>query len=256
VRRTQAGDLILLISADDKKFLLKLAGEGELHTHQGILQHESMIDVPLGTVVHSHLGEPFLLLRPTLQEILLNTKRKSQIIFPKDIGYILLRLSIGPGSTVVEAGTGSGALTTALAWAVGPAGRVFSYDSREDMQALARENLERLGLEGRVRLIVRDIEEGFEQRDADAVFLDLPNPHDYLAQTREALCNGGTLGSILPTTNQVAQLVRALREHGFQSIEVCELLLRFYKTLPSRLRPEDRMVAHTGYLIFGRSLHE
>jgi tRNA (adenine57-N1/adenine58-N1)-methyltransferase len=163
-------------------------------------------------------------------------------------------MGIGPGIQVIEAGTGSGALTSALAWAVGPDGHIFSYESRPDMQNLARKNLERLGLEERVSLKLQDIALGFDETGVDALFLDVPNPYDYIHQVRLALKPGGAFGCILPTTNQVALLLPELHREYFAFIDVCEILLRFYKPVPQRLRPTDRMVAHTGFLIFARPI--
>ncbi|MGE5123524.1 MAG: tRNA (adenine-N1)-methyltransferase, partial [Acidobacteriaceae bacterium] len=182
------------------------------------------------------------------------TRRNTQIMYPKDIGFILLNMDIGPGRCVVEAGTGSGSFTTALAFIVGPQGRVISYESRPEFQHLAHKNLDRLGLAEQVDFKLRDIMAGFDERNVDAVFLDLPNPQDYVVQARQALKPGGYLGSILPTTNQVSLFLAALRRENFAFIEVCEILLRYYKAVADRLRPTDRMVAHTGYLIFSRSV--
>ena len=245
----------MLMLEEKVSFIFRLDPDAEYQTHQGFLLHRDLIDIPWGSEVRSHLGKPFILLEPTLRDILLHTQRKSQIIFPKDIGYILLRLSIGHGKTVIEAGTGSGALTTALAWAVGPSGKVISYDKRQDMSDLANKNLLQVGLEERVEFRVQDLVKGFNEEGADALFLDLPQPQHLLSHVRKALSNGGTFGAILPTMNQVSELLKALEENHFGMIEICEILLRFYKTIPERLRPLDRMVAHTGYLIFARLLH-
>ncbi|MBN1438392.1 MAG: tRNA (adenine-N1)-methyltransferase [Anaerolineales bacterium] len=253
---TQAGDLIQLVGRDHKYRLVRLQPGADLHTHRGLLKHDDMIGKPWGSRVDSHLGRPFYLLPPSLHDLLRDTKRSSQIVFPKDIGYILLKLSIVPGSTILEAGTGSGALTTALATAVGPQGRVISYDSRADMQSLARKNLEQLGLEGRVEFRLRDISEGFEETDVPSLFLDVPTPHEFIGQARAALRPGGFFGSIVPTTNQVSLLLAALERNEFEFVEVSELSLRYYKPVPERLRPTDRMVAHTGYLIFARPVLE
>lgn len=250
----ETGDQVLLLGSDRKPFFLRAAEGGELQTHHGVVPHLSIIGQPWGTEIRSHLGYAFLILPPSLHDVLLYLRRQSQIIFPKDIGYILLRLSAGPGRTIVEAGTGSGGLTTALAWSVGREGRVISYDRREDMQNLARQNLERIGLEAQVTLKLRDIAAGFDETDADALFLDLPDPHLVLPQARGALRNGAPLGAIVPTANQVSDLIEALERNAFGFIEVCEIMLRFYKIIPARLRPVDRMVAHTGYLIFARAL--
>jgi tRNA (adenine57-N1/adenine58-N1)-methyltransferase len=253
---THAGDLVQLVGRDHKYKLVLLQPGLELHTHRGVLKHDDLIGKPWGSRVDSHLGRPFYILPPSLHDVLRDTKRSSQIIFPKDIGYILLKLSIMPGQTVVEAGTGSGALTTALASAVGPQGRVISYDVRSDMQTLARRNLELLGLEQRVEFRLRDIAQGFDETDLSAVFLDVSTPHEYIAQVRAALRPGGFFGSIVPTTNQVSVLLTALERENFEFVEVAELSLRYYKPVPERLRPTDRMVAHTGYLIFARPVLE
>ncbi|MBM3122146.1 MAG: tRNA (adenine-N1)-methyltransferase [Chloroflexi bacterium] len=250
----EPGDQVLLLGSDRKPFFLRAAEGGELQTHHGVVPHLSIIGQPWGKEVRSHLGYAFLILAPSLHDVLLYLRRQSQIIFPKDIGYILLRLSVGPGRTIVEAGTGSGGLTTALAWSVGGQGRVISYDRREDMQNLARQNLERIGLESQVTLKLRDISAGFDETDVDALFLDLPDPHLVLPQARAALRNGAPLGAIVPTANQVSELIEALERNDFGFIEVCEIMLRFYKIIPARFRPVDRMVAHTGYLIFARTL--
>jgi tRNA (adenine57-N1/adenine58-N1)-methyltransferase catalytic subunit len=155
---------------------------------------------------------------------------------------------------VVEAGTGSGSMTIALAYAVGAEGRVVSYEQREEMQNLARKNIHRTGLASRVDFKLRDIQAGLDETDADAFFLDVPNPYDYIPQVRAALKPGGYFGSIIPTANQAEILLRALRRQKFAFVEMCEILLRYYKPEPDRLRPTDRMVAHTGFLVFGRRI--
>ena len=249
-------DVALLISAQNKRFLINLIPDQKLETHRGILYHNDLIGKPWGSRVLSHLGSPFLLLKPSLADILIETRRNTQIMYPKDIGFILITMGVGPGARVLEAGTGSGALTTALAFATGAYGQVISYDVRPEMQHLAQKNLERIGLADRVVFKLRDIAEGFDETDVDALFLDVPNPHDYLVQVRAALTPGGYFGSILPTTGQVSLLLMALKREGFGFIDVCEILLRYYKPVPDRLRPTDRMVAHTGYLIFARSVSD
>ena len=251
---TKPGDVALLISAQNKRFLINLVPDGKLETHRGILQHNDLIGIPWGSRVLSHLGSAFLLLQPSLADILIETRRNTQIMYPKDIGFILVTMGIGPGVQVLEAGTGSGSLTTALAYHVGSEGKVITYESRPEMQHLAQKNLERVGLANRVTFKLRDIAEGFDETDVDALFLDVPNPYDYLTQVRSALKPGGYFGSILPTSNQVSLLLVALKRERFGFIDVCEVILRYYKSVPERLRPTDRMVAHTGYLIFARSV--
>jgi tRNA (adenine57-N1/adenine58-N1)-methyltransferase len=145
-------------------------------------------------------------------------------------------------------------MTVALAFAVGNEGKVISYERRPEMQNLARKNLTRLGMESRVDFKLKDIGEGLDETDADAFFLDVPAPYDYIAQVRAALKPGGFFCSIIPTFNQAEKLLFALRRNKFAFLEMCEVLLRYYKPEPSRLRPTDRMVAHTGYLVFARRI--
>lgn len=251
---TQTGDLAQLISAQNKRFTITLTPDAQLHTHRGIINHNDLIGLPWGSRIFSHLNSPFVLIQPSLADILLDTRRNTQIMYPKDIGFVLITMGIGPGMSVLEAGTGSGSLTTALAFCVGPHGKVISYEARPEMQKQAQKNLERVGLSDRVILKLKDIQGGFDETGVDALFLDVPNPHDYIEQARQALKPGGPFGAILPTTNQVSILLIALKRQHFAFIEVCEILLRYYKPVPERLRPTDRMVAHTGFLIFARSV--
>jgi tRNA (adenine57-N1/adenine58-N1)-methyltransferase len=251
---TQAGDLVQLVGLRHKSFIFPLSQGGDFQTHRGILKHDDLIGLPWGAQVFSHLGAPFFLLQPSLADLLLDLKRNTQILYPKDIGFILITMGIGPGQRVIEAGTGSGAMTIALAYAVGAEGQVISYEQREEMQKLARKNISRTGLAARVDFKLRDIKEGLDETDADAFFLDVPNPYDYIPLVRAALKPGGYFGSIIPTVNQAEILLRALRRHKFAFLEMCEVLLRYYKPEPDRLRPTDRMVAHTGFLVFGRRI--
>ena len=251
---TQAGDLALLVGLGHKNHIIRLAPGARLQTHRGVLEHDNLIGLQWGKQVFSHIGSPFYLLQPSLSELLLETRRSTQILYPKDIGYILVKMGIGPGQHVLEAGTGSGALTTALAFAVGPHGHVTTYEIREDVQNLAQKNLVKLDLDSRVTFKIGDIAGGFRERGVDALFLDLPNPEDYISQVRLALKSGGQFGCILPTTNQVINLLNALNRNDFAFVEVCEIMLRFYKPIAQRLRPTDRMVAHTGYLLFARAI--
>ena len=251
----QENDLVLLIGQDRKQFVLRLQAGGQLQTHRGCINHDDLLGQPLGREIHSHLGYPFVVLEPSTFDLIKQLKRTTQIMYPKDIGYVLLKLNVMPGSRVIEAGTGSGGLTLALARAVKPDGRLVSYEIRADILSLAQANLESLGLAGSVEFKLRDIAEGFDERDVDALFLDVRRPWVYLSNAVEALKDSGFFGAILPTTNQVSDLVRNMEaQQTFGHIEVEEVLVRPYKAVPTRLRPVDRMIAHTGYLVFGRKV--
>jgi len=247
-----AGDLIELIDPKGRNFIFRLTPGQRMETHRGIVKHDDLIGQTYGTEIRTHLDKGFLLFQPSLETLILQLKRQSQILYPKDIGLILMKLNVHPGMTIVECGTGSGGLTLALANAVGPSGRVISYDQRQDMQALARRNLDQVGLSDRVAFKLRDIRQGFEENDVEALFLDVPNPYDYIAQAYHALRGGGFFGALVPTANQVSDLLISLGREKFYFPEVIEILLRHYKTVPARLRPEDRMIGHTGFLVFAR----
>lgn len=253
-RCVRTGDLVLLVGSDRKTAIVRMQPARQYQTHHGVLNHDAVIGIPWGSSVDTHLGYSYMVLPPSLDQLIRDVQRATQIIYPKEIGYMLMKMNIGPGSTVLEAGTGSGALTLALARMVQPDGHVFSYEVRADMKALAEKNLARVGLDRFVTFRLRDIDEGFDEEGLDAAFLDVREPWLYLSQVHQALRGGGFLGSLLPTVNQVGVLLRNLAMHPFGFTEVEELLLRPYKAVAERLRPVDRMVAHTGYMIFSRAL--
>ena len=251
-----AGDLALLMGQRQNYHLIPLIQDGEFQTHRGIIYHNDLIGKPWGTKVSSHQGNPFYLLQPGIEEIIQTTKRNTQIMYAKDIGYLLLKMNIISGANVIEAGTGSGSLTQVIASVIGSEGHLYSYEARPEMQNLAKKNLHRIGLDDRVTFINKNIEGGFKQENINSLFLDLPNPYDYMRIVKKALMPGGFFGTILPTTNQIVKLLTVLRREGFANIEVCEIMLRYYQAESEKLRPTDRMVAHTGYLIFARSIHQ
>ncbi len=247
---TKAGDLAQLVGLRRQNFIVRLKADAELHTHRGVIYHNELIGIPWGSYFTSRNGSPFYILQPGLSDLLRTIPRTTQIMYPKDIGYILSYMGIGPGMTVLEAGTGSGALTIALAFATGEHGQVISYDKGQDCQALARKNLERVGLSDRVIFKNQDIEQGFSETNLPVVYLDVQHPYDYLHHVKAALKPGGFFGCIVPTANQVIRCLSALKREGFGFIEVCDIMLRFYKADFEHFRPTDRMVSHTGYLMF------
>jgi len=248
------GDIAQLVGLTHKHFIFSLKAGGDIQSHRGVLKHDDLIGLPWGSQVFSHMGAPFFLLQPSIADILNDLPRATQILYPKDIGYLLIMMGIAPGQQVMEAGTGSGSMTIALATTVGPEGRVVSYEQKPDTQNLARKNIERVGLASRVDFKLRDIQLGFDETDADAFFLDVQNPNEYITQVRAALKPGGFFGTLIPTFNQVERTLIALKKNNFAFVEVCEVMLRHYKSDPARIRPTDRMVAHTGYLVFARKI--
>ncbi|MFW6284196.1 MAG: tRNA (adenine-N1)-methyltransferase [Desulfosalsimonas sp.] len=186
--------------------------------------------------------------------VLTGIRRQTQLVYPKDAGYILLRLDVCAGKAVGEAGTGSGAMTLLLARAVGNQGRVVSYEKNTHLAETIEQNLQTETLLPQVEICFCDIAEGISATGLDAFFLDVRDPSGVLGRVHGALAPGGHLGVLAPTANQMTRLLREIRQHPFLITEICETGLRNYKSNPSRFRPEDRMVAHTGYLLFARAL--
>jgi tRNA (adenine57-N1/adenine58-N1)-methyltransferase len=252
----EPGQLILLISHKGKRYLRKIEAGGEVHTHDGKLLMDDIAEAGFGQYVKTHLDRAYLVLKPTLHDLIKGVKRQTQIMYPKEIGYLMMKLGIGPGSTVIESGTGSGGLTTALAWFVGDTGKVITYERRAEFFKLAGKNLERVGLAHRVEQVNQNIEDGFLHSGADALFLDVRTPWEYLPSVPGTVIPGAMCGFLLPTVNQVSELLRGLEDGPFADLEVLEILIRHWKPVPDRLRPDDRMVAHTGFLVFARYMEQ
>ncbi|MCZ7538364.1 MAG: tRNA (adenine-N1)-methyltransferase [Anaerolineae bacterium] len=249
-----SGDLVMLVGKDRRTFLRTVTAGESFQCHLGVIVFDDLVGVPYGAQVPTHLGHKMFVLTPHTDDLIRHLQREGQIIFPKDLGYIALKLGIRPGVQVIEAGTGSGALTLTLAQLVGEHGHVFSYERRERMQTRAIANLRRLGLLERVTFHLHDIAEGFFEREAHALFLDVREPWLYLEQARAALRGGGFFGAILPTVNQVIALAERLYDGPWYFLEIEEIIRRSYKTIPERIRPDDQMVGHTGFLIFARAV--
>lgn len=247
------GQLVMLISPKGKRYVRVFDPEDQLHCNEGVLEMAAVAEAGYGGLAVTHLGKSFRVVRPTTYDLIkYGIKRQTQILYPKEIGYLLVRLGIGSGSRVIEAGGGSGGLTVALSHAVGETGRVYSYERRPEFAALARKNLERCGLGGNVEQFGRDVAEGFLQDDADALFLDVRDPWNHVSAVASAVRPGAPVCFLVPVVNQASQLLEALETAPFDDVEMLEILIRNWKTVPDRLRPADSMVAHTGFLIFAR----
>lgn len=251
----QAGDRVLLIDNKRRRHLVALTPGGEFHTHAGVLRHDDLIGQPDGTTVRTTKGARLVGLRPTLAEYVLEMPRGAQVIYPKDLGPILVQADVFPGARVLESGVGSGALTMALLRAVGPTGEVIGYELRDDFASRAQRNVEgMLGADVPLRVEVRDTYEGIDARDLDRVLLDLPEPWRVVEHAAHALLPGGILLAYLPTILQVARLHEALDESAFGLAQTIEVLHRSWHIDGQSVRPDHRMVAHTGFLTFARLL--
>jgi tRNA (adenine57-N1/adenine58-N1)-methyltransferase len=250
----EAGEPVLLIDRKRRSYLVWLKAGAVFDLRGGQVRHDALIGRSDGTVIETSRGERVQVLRPTLADYVLHMPRGAQVIYPKDLALILMFADIFPGATVVEAGTGSGALTMALLRAVGPHGRVFSYDVREDFQRTAARNVVRyLGETPALVLRLHDITMGIPDGPVDRIVLDLPEPWRVVDAATAALRPGGILAAYVPTTIQVQQTVAALRAgRVFAEIETIEALVRPWNIDGLSVRPVHRMVAHTGFLTMAR----
>ncbi|MFP4322099.1 MAG: tRNA (adenine-N1)-methyltransferase [Anaerolineales bacterium] len=250
----QPGDLALFTGKDRKVFLRVVRPGERLNTHFGIIEFADIVHTPYGEQVRTHQGHSMYVLAPNLDDIITHLRRETQIIYPKDLGQIILKLNVVPGAQIIEAGTGSGALTTVLAALVGAEGHIYSYDRKPSLHDLARSHLRKLGLTERVSFFGQDIAEGFAQAGAHALFLDVREPWEHLQAARAALRGGGFFGAIVPTVNQLQTLLEHLYHGAWYGLQADEMLWRSYRTIPARVRPDEQMVGHTGYLVFARAV--
>jgi tRNA (adenine57-N1/adenine58-N1)-methyltransferase catalytic subunit len=251
------GDLCLLIDAKGRKHLVDLRAGRTFQFHAGVIRHEDIIGAEAGVVVRTGTGAKVAALRPRLADYVLTMRRGAQVVYPKDLGPMIHWGDARTGHLVVEAGTGSGALTMALLAAVGPTGRVVSVDRREDHQAHARGVMERFlgAIPANLELVVGEVAEVVSLHRPDRVFLDLPEPWHVVSPAAEALTPGGVLCSYLPTVPQVMHLHDALRRaRRYAAVETFETLHREWQFEGRSVRPRSQMVGHTGFITVARSV--
>lgn len=249
------GDRVLLVDSRRRRHLITLAAGDRFHTHAGIVEHDAILGRDEGCTVRTSKGARLVALRPTLAEYVLEMPRGAQVIYPKDLGPILVLADVFPGARILESGIGSGALTTALLRAVGPDGHVTGYEIRDDFAQRAVRNVHGfLGPEVPLHVEVRDVYEGIDATGLDRVVLDLPEPWRVVKHAVEALRPGGILVAYLPTILQVGRLREELAGSPFGLVETLEVLQRGWHVEGQSIRPDHRMVAHTGFLTHARLL--
>lgn len=257
------GDLVLLLTEKGKKFLINLKEKGEFCYHRGKVNLEDILNKKEGDLVCSSKGEKIFLFKPTLSEYILKFKRGAQIIYPKDIAQIIFSADIFPGAKILEAGTGSGALTIALLRAVGEKGKVFSFEERKEFYLIAKKNIEnfqkiRREKVGKLYLFNEKIE-NVREKDFDRVFLDLPEPEKLFSKIKDCLKGGGILVCYLPTVLQIFNLIDKVEKdysNFFYLMGIFEILKREWRKLGMSLRPKDKMIAHTGFIILFRKINK
>jgi len=250
--KIREGDDVLLYLDKRRSYLVKVERDKKLHTHKGFLDLTDLIGKEFGTRIHSSKEVEFIAFRPTIRDYVFKISRRTQIIYPKDIALIVFFSGIRPGSRVVEGGTGTGALAAALANYVKPSGRVYSYEIREEFIETAAKNLQRIGVINYVELKKGDLTEKIEEKDVDAVILDLATPWLVVPHAYNALKGSGVFISFSPTIDQAVKTTEALLKNGFAGVETFESLFRGMQIEKGRTRPETLMTGHTGYITFAR----
>jgi tRNA (adenine57-N1/adenine58-N1)-methyltransferase catalytic subunit len=236
----------ILIIWKDRRYLKEAAPGKSFHGRGGIIQYSDLFGRPFGIP----LGE-YVIFEPTLEDLIMHgISRDTQIVYPKDGAFICFRLNVQPGYRVLEAGAGSGALSLIFSRALGPEGRLISYEIEDRHFKNVRRNIQRFGRFDNVDLLHGDLLE-YEGEGFDAAFIDVREPWLYLEKVRQFLRPSGMLGMIVPTANQISEILKVI-DQGFGDVEVLEIMIRKYKTVAERVRPTDRMIAHTGYLVFAR----
>lgn len=249
------GDACLLFDQKGRRYLIELIPGAEFHHHHGKLPHDDIIGHEEGVTLLSSLGKSLTMLRPRLADYALKMPRGAAVVYPKDMGAILIWADIGPGHTVVEAGTGSGALTMALARAVGPTGKVISYEVRPDHAELAAKRIR--GFFGhipeQIDLRLGAVEEGMSTAHPDRVVLDLPEPWHTVPIATECLAPGGIFACYLPTIPQVQEVRSAIEAtDSFIDAMTFEIMMREWSVDGRSVRPSHRMIGHTGFVTIAR----
>ena len=247
-------DSFVLVYRDRRRrWLIRPKDTPKLHTHLGILDVSALVGTGYGRKALTTLGDEVTILKPTIEDLVMKISRKTQVIYPKDLGLIVVKLGVHGGSRVVETGTGSGATTTLMAYLVKPSGMVFTYDINPEFQEVARKNVGRLGLSDWVTFKQGDARLGFDEKEMDAGVLDVGDPWEVVGSMKKSLRPAAPMVAITPTTNQAERLVAKMKDEGFVAIETVEILLRHLEARVGMTRPSNIMVGHTAYLTFGRN---
>lgn len=248
----RSGEKVLLVDAKKRRYLLTLRPDAGFHTHVGIVAHNDLIGAFEGSTVLGSTGRRFLVVRPTLSDMVLKMPRGAQVIYPKDLAAILMEADIAPGMQVLEAGVGSGALSMAMLRA---GASVVGYELREDFAGRAQENVAAMvGDRADYRVELRDVYLGIQEQGLDRVVLDLPEPWRVVPHAEVALRSGGIICAYLPTINQSSHFRQVLEKSAFGMASTLEVLHRTWHIEDRSVRPDHRMVGHTGFLTTARLL--
>ncbi len=256
MKKIKQNNNVLFFYDDSKKWLMKVSRKQQFHTHVGIIDHKKVIGKEYGSAIKTNKGKIIYLLEPTVYDYVMKSQRSTQIVYPKDLGYIAARTGLQSGQSIVEIGTGSGSLTTFLASIAKPRGHVYTYDVDENFMAIARKNIEKAGISKYVtmeKLDVKNIKK-VPQTDVDMVVVDLGDPWTVVPQARKMLKGSGYFVAICPTMNQLEKLASALRENDFFDLEFTEQIVRTIEAREGKTRHSFRGIGHTTYVAFARKV--
>ena len=254
--KIEESSYVLLFHTPRKKWLTKVAQDKKFHTHLGIIDVSSIIGMEYGSAIRTTEGKLIFLMEPTIHDFIMKSERKTQIVYPKDLGYIVARTGLKNGSKVLEVGTGSGALATFMASIVKPEGHIYSFDVNSEFMEMAKRNLEKAGMAKYVTMHQHDPHQGVDIRNVDVAAVDLGDPWTVVDQVYDALKGGGAFVAICPTMNQIERTAAQLKKSGYADIDCVELMIRNIEAREGMTRPSMRMIGHTTYLVFARKVEK
>jgi tRNA (adenine57-N1/adenine58-N1)-methyltransferase catalytic subunit len=254
--KIEESSYVLLFHTPRKKWLTKVAQDKKFHTHLGIIDVSSIIGMEYGSAIRTTEGKLIFLMEPTIHDFIMKSERKTQIVYPKDLGYIVARTGLKNGSKVLEVGTGSGALATFMASIVKPEGHIYSFDVNSEFMEMAKRNLEKAGMAKYVTMHQHDPHHGVDIRNVDVATVDLGDPWTVVDQVHDALKGGGAFVAICPTMNQIERTAAQLKKSGYADIDCVELMIRNIEAREGMTRPSMRMIGHTTYLVFARKVEK
>ncbi len=254
--KIEESSYVLLFHTPRKKWLIRVAWDKKFHTHLGIIDVSSIIGMEYGSAIRTTEGKLIFLMEPTIHDFIMKSERRTQIVYPKDLGYIVARTGLKNGSKVLEVGTGSGALATFMASIVKPEGHIYTFDVNSEFMEIAKRNLEKAGMARYVTMHQHDPHQGVDIRNVDVATVDLGDPWTVIDQVYDALKGGGAFVAICPTMNQIEKTAAQLKKSGYADIDCVELMIRNMEAREGMTRPSMRMIGHTTYLVFARKVEK
>jgi tRNA (adenine57-N1/adenine58-N1)-methyltransferase len=254
--KIEEGSYVLLFHTPRKKWLAKVTQDKKLHTHLGIIDISATIGMEYGSAIRTTEGKLIFLVEPTIHDFIMKSERRTQIVYPKDLGYIAARTGLKNGSKVLEVGTGSAALATFMASIVKPDGHIYTFDVNPEFMEIARRNLDKAGMSPYVTMHQHDPHQGVDVREADVAIVDLGDPWTVVDQVHDALKGSGAFVAICPTMNQIEKTATELKRAGYADIDCVELMIRNMEAREGMTRPSMRMIGHTTYLVFARKVQK